>query len=438
MIGIKEFKTRRQALCAHMLENSVAILPAAPVVQRNADVTYLYRQNSNFLYLSGFSEPEAVLVLLADGQKSHTILFCRDREPQLEQWTGERLGPKRVQEQLGIEVAYPIAEMDSRLPDILKGRSNLYYDLGENQTLDQTVLGCLKQLNLAVREGIAAPQQLITLKHLLDELRLHKSRAEIKIMSEAGQITALAHKRAMTSCHPGISESRIEAELNHEFAIHGARSTAYTSIVGGAERACILHYTDNNQELCSGDLVLIDAGCELEGYASDLTRTFPVNGRFSDAQKALYEVVLKAQLDTIACCKPGTLYNELQQTTDRVLTEGMLSLGLLKGNLEELIEKGSAKVFTVHKVGHWLGLDVHDAGSYMVDGQYRTLEPGMVTTVEPGVYIPPNSSHQEIPEEFLGIGIRIEDSVAITEGKPQILTEGVPKEISEIEHLMRS
>ena len=436
MIAIEEFQKRRQAFCARMVKNSVAILPAANMVKRNADADYPYRQNSNFLYLTGFKEPEAVLVLISTEEESHSVLFCRDRDPQLEQWTGLRLGPDQAVSQLKLDAAYSITEMDSKLPGILGNCSSLYCDLGENQTFDQKVLRWMNQLRATIRDRIEPPYQLISPQYLLNELRLHKSDNELNIMTQAGHITALAHKRAMMNCRPGISESRIEAELLHEFAIHGARWPAYTSIVGGGERACILHYTDNNQELCDGDLLLIDAGCELAGYASDLTRTFPVNGHFSDAQKALYNVVLEAQLATIEDCKSGTPYDQLQHTANRVLTEGLMNLGILIGELKELIETGAAKPFTVHKIGHWLGLDVHDAGSYMADGKSRLLEPGMVTTVEPGIYI--SSECTQAPAQFRGLGIRIEDDVVITDNAPQILTEDVPKEIDEIERLMRA
>ncbi len=419
-----------------MLQSSVALVPAARLVKRNADADYPFRQNSNFLYLTGFEEPEALLVLTSKGTESQSILFCRNRDPLSEQWTGPRLGPERATRELALDAAYSITELESELPNILAGYAHLYFDPGDDQGLDQKILRWLGQSWTENRSSHEMPSSLISLNPLLSELRLHKSTRELEIMARAGQISALAHKRAMVQCRAGMSESRIEAELLHEFAVHGARWAAYTSIVGGGERACILHYVDNNQPLRDGDLLLIDAGCELAGYASDLTRTFPVNGRFSDAQKALYQVVLEAQLATIEDCVADVPYSQLQQTTDRKLTQGLLELGILTGELEELIETDAAKPFTLHKVGHWLGLDVHDVGSYSLNGQPRMLKPGMVTTVEPGIYIA--SDCNQSPPEFRGLGIRIEDSVAITENGPRILTGDVPKEVDEIERLMGS
>lgn len=432
-------QARRQSLLKLMAKNSVALLPAALPAKRNSDIEYPYRQTSDFFWLTGFNEPEALLVLKSgrkSRKKEEIILFCREKDSHMEQWAGKRLGPKQAIDTLGVDAAFGVADLDAMMPALLKGCSNIYCDLGDNPIFDQQVISWLSTLRNTAREGVEPPHQITSLKHELHELRLHKSAAEITTMACAAEITAKAHRRAMSSCRPGISELTIEAELLHEFAIQGARWPAYPAIVGGGERACILHYTDNNHRLKDGELLLIDAGCELDGYAADLTRTFPVNGRFTSIQKALYEIVLAAQLATIDQCRAGQPYDSLQQTTNHILTEGLLDLGILKGELAELIETRAAQPFSVHKVGHWLGMDVHDVGRYTINGKSRLLEPGMVTTIEPGLYIPADC--EKAPSELRGIGIRIEDDIVITGDKPQVLTADAPREVADIEHLMRS
>ena len=433
-------QARRQSLLELMAANSAALLPAALITKRNSDVEHPYRQTSDFFWLTGFNEPKALLVLMPGRKRKckeeETILFCREKDLHAEQWMGKRLGPQQAIDTLNVDAAFDIADLDTMIPTLLKGCSNIYCDLGDNPIFDQQVISWLGALSNTTREGIEPPHQITSLKHELHELRLHKSAAEINTMACAAEITAKAHRRAMISCRPGISELAIEAELLHEFAIQGARWPAYPSIVGGGERACILHYTDNNHRLEDGELLLVDAGCEFDGYAADLTRTFPVNGLFTGAQKALYEIVLAAQLATIDQCRVGQPYDSLQQTTNHILTEGLLDLGLLEGELTELIETHAAQPFSVHKVGHWLGMDVHDVGRYTINGKSRLLEPDMVTTVEPGLYIPTDC--EEAPSELRGIGIRIEDDIVITSDKPQVLTADAPKEIADIEHLMRS
>lgn len=433
-IGAQEFQARRRRLIDSLDANSIALLPAAPTARRNADVDYPYRQNSDFLYLSGFHEPEAVLALLADNKDGETILFCRDRDISVERWAGRRMGVDEAGLTLGIDRAFPIDKIDEILPEILQNQHRLYYDLGANKAFDQRLFGWIDGLKSARATPTKPPEQIIGLSRLLHGLRLYKSHTEINIMAQAGEISACAHKRAMQACRAGMLEAGLEAELLYEFAKQGARWPAYPSIVGSGDNACILHYVDNDRQLRDGDLVLIDAGCELAGYASDLTRTFPVNGRFSAAQSELYEIVLAAQQAAINCAQAGLPYAGMQQASDKILTEGLRDLGLLSGELDELTETGAAQPFAMHRVGHWLGLDVHDVGDYLVEGESRLLEAGMVTTVEPGLYIP--AGCKAAPARLRGLGIRIEDSVAITTSEPRILTGSVPKKIDDIERLM--
>lgn len=434
-IGLSEFKARRRELMNRLNENSVAILPAASMSIRNSDVHYPYRQDSDFLYLTGFNEPAAVLVLIPNRPQGAAVLFCQERNPDLERWNGLRMGPERASEQLGIDEAFPISAIDDVMPGMLKECYYLYHKMNENPAFDQQMFGWSQRLKASDRTETRVPAVgYASLGGVLHELRLHKSDAELNIMRRAGEITAGAHVRAMQTCRPGMSESALEAELLYEFARQGARWPAYTSIVGGGANSCILHYIDNNQPLHADDLVLIDAGCELEGYASDLTRTFPVNGRFSGEKLALYKVVLAAQEAGIDQARPGVKTDNMQKASDRVLTEGLLDLGLLEGDLEALVETDAVQPFAIHKVGHWLGLDVHDVGNYKSGGESRPLAAGMVTTVEPGLYIAPDC--EQAPPGMRGTGIRIEDAVAVTESGPEVLTAGVPKQPADIEHLM--
>jgi len=434
MIPIKEFAERRRRLMERMAPQSIAIMPAAPERTRNRDVLHPFRQDSDFFYLSGFDEPEAVLVLIPGREHGESVLFCRDRDPDKEKWDGARLGPEGAIEELGFDDAFPMSVIDEILPGMIEGRSRVYYPLGRDQSFDHQVMEWLKIIRSKVRSGAQPPGELVALEHTLHELRLYKSAAEIKVMAKAAKISAQAHCRAMKRAAEGVMEYQLEAELIHEFMSNGARGTAYPSIVGAGANGCVLHYIENSAPLRAGDLVLIDAGCEYQCYASDITRTFPVNGRFSDAQKALYEVVLAAQEAAIAEVKPGNHWNQPHEAAVKVLTQGLVDLGLIKGPLEEAIAEERYRPFYMHRTGHWLGMDVHDVGDYRVEGVWRLQEPGMVMTVEPGLYIAPDNT--DVDEQWRGIGIRIEDDVVVTREGNRILTDDVPKTIAAIEELM--
>lgn len=431
----EEFARRRRELMAQMVPDSIAILPAAPVRTRNRDAEYPYRQDSDFWYLSGFGEPEAVMVLLPGRAHGEYVMFCRERDRTMEIWNGYRSGPEGVVADFDADDAFPITDIDDILPGLLEGRERVYYDLGRDADFDRQVMGWVNTLRAKVRSGAHPPGEFVALTHLLHDMRLYKSEAELAVMRRAGEISAQAHVRAMRAVRPGMFEYQLEAEYLHEFMRHGARAPAYSTIVGGGANGCILHYVDNNQPLRNGDLVLVDAGCELECYASDITRTFPVNGRFSGEQRALYEVVLASQYAAIEQSRPGCHWNRPHEAAVRVLTDGLLSLGLLRGELNELIETDAYRPFYMHRTGHWLGLDVHDVGDYRVADQWRELEPGMVLTVEPGLYVAPDDTNVEA--RWRGIGIRIEDDVAITATGCENLTSGVPKTVDDIEALMR-
>ncbi len=385
----KEFAQRRARLMAMMEPNSIAIIPSAHDILRNSDTHYPFRQDSDFYYLTGFNEPDAVMVLIPGREHGAFVLFCRDRNPEQELWDGYRAGPDGACKDYDADDAFPIVDLDDILPGLLEGRERVYYAMGRDSEFDRHVMEWVNTIRSKVRSGAIPPGEFLDLNHFLHELRLYKSAQEIQLMERAGTISAEAHKRAMQHCKPGMMEYELEAELLHTFASNGARFPAYSSIVGGGRNGCILHYVENRDSLCAGDLVLIDAGCELDHYASDITRTFPVNGVFSKEQKALYELVLKAQLAAIAVIKPGTPWNLAHDTTVQVITEGLVQLGLLKGRVSTLIKKGAYRAFYMHRAGHWLGMDVHDVGDYKVGGEWRVLEPGMVLTVEPGIYVSP-------------------------------------------------
>lgn len=432
-IPLSEFVRRRKQLMRMMDKQAIAIIPAAPVRIRNRDSEYPYRQDSDFLYLTGFPEPEAVAVLVPGREHGEYVLFCRERDPVMETWHGRRAGQDGAIEQYGADDSFPISDIDEILPGLMEDRDTVYYTMGRDTHFDQKLMGWINRLREQVRAGAHPPHEFISLEYLLHDMRLYKSRSEIKAMKEAARIAVAAHRRAMRACRPGMTEYQIEAELLYEFRRNGAEP-AYQSIVGGGANGCILHYTENRDELKDGDLLLIDAGAEHLGYASDITRTFPVNGCFSDAQRELYEVVLEAQAAAIDKTVPGNHWNDPHMAAVKVLTRGLVELGLLKGKPAQLIKEGEYRRFYMHRTGHWLGLDVHDVGDYKLDEEWRLLEPGMVTTVEPGLYIPAGS--KGVPKRYHDIGIRIEDDVLVTKDGHDVLTEGAPRHPDEIEALM--
>ncbi|KTD57749.1 Xaa-Pro aminopeptidase [Legionella shakespearei] len=434
MISQEEYKARRKKLAQQLPEDSVAIIPAAHELLRNGDTHYRFRQDSDFYYLTGFNEPDALLVITG-GKDSKSILFNRARNPAEEQWTGKRLGQDGAENQLGMHAAFPVNTIKEKLPELLAGSAAIYYALGRNPSLEKQVIQALRAVKAQVRRGVKAPESLCDLEPILSEMRLFKSEAELDLMRRAASISVDAHKRAMQACKNLEHEYQLEAELIHEFSRHGCRSVAYDPIVGGGENACILHYTDNDQPLRSGDLVLIDAGGEYGNYAADITRTFPVNGKFSPEQKSIYELVLKSQKAGIAAIKPGLPWNGVQQIIVRILTEGLCELGLLHGSVDELIAKEAYKPFYMHNSGHWLGLDVHDSGRYKVNNEWRPLEAGMVLTVEPGLYI--SAGTPGVDKRWWNIGVRIEDDVLVTKTGHEVLTAALPVDVDEIEALMR-
>lgn len=433
MISQREFSERRQRLLDYIGKEGVAILFAAPEYLRTGDNHYPYRQNSFFYYLTGFNEPEAVAVFMPGRAEGEYLLFNRPRDPLQETWHGRRAGQEGGCQDFGAQQAFSIYELKQRLPDLIQGRTRLFTLLGHNPEHDQLILDAINSVKAKVRSGVRAPAEVIGLDEFLGEQRLYKSPAEIAIMRRAAEISAAAHKRAMQACKPGLYEYQLEAELVYEFTRNGSRSAAYECIVGAGSNACILHYRDNTAELKAGDLILIDAGCELAGYAADITRTFPVSGRFSPEQKAIYELVLAAQLAAIEQVRPGQPWHRIQETILKILTAGLVKLGILQGAVEALITAKAYLPFYMHNSGHWLGLDVHDVGAYKIHGEWRALEPGMVLTVEPGLYISPRP---DVDPKWWNIGVRIEDDVLVTAQGCEILSKDVPKTISEIEALM--
>jgi len=435
MIKTKEYKKRRCRLMEMVGDESVVIVRAATHRIRNNDVRYPYRQDSDFLYLSGFSEPEAMIVLLPDDKDGRSILFCNERDPHREMWDGLMTGTDGAVGIFGFDESYPISETARHLPDMLHGREKIHYDLGKDPDFDHLLIGWMNEFRAKTRKKFSAPDEIIALGHHLHEMRLFKSRTEITAMRKSARIAASAHRRAMEVCKPGMNEAEIHAELLHTFTSNQCEA-AYIPIVGGGANACVLHYISNRDTLNDGDLLLIDAGAEYDGYASDITRTFPVNGKFTGPQKQLYEVVLAAQLEAIGAVREGNPWEQVHETAVQVATQGMIDLGIIKGSLEEALEEEYFKDFYVHNTGHWLGLDVHDVGEYEIDGHSRVLEPGMVFTVEPGIYIPANTSR--VAEAWRGLGIRIEDNVVVTRDEADVLTSGICKTTKDIEELMAS
>ncbi len=433
-ISKQEFARRRKKLMAQMEPNSIAIVASAPERHRSRDTEYPYRPDSDFYYLSGFAEPRAVLALIPGRPHGEFVMFVRERDREREIWDGYRAGPEGACNDYDAGDAFPIDDIDDILPGLIEGRERVYYAMGKDSEFDRQVMDWINSIRAKVRSGATPPGEFLDLSHFLHDMRLFKSAAELRVMREAGKISARAHVRAMKLCKPGLMEYQLEAEILHEFGMSGARAPAYNSIVGGGENGCILHYIENDAPLKSGDLVLIDAGCELEYYAADITRTFPVSGTFSPEQKALYDIVLRAQEAAIACVRPGRHWNDPHNATVQVITQGLVELGLLEGSVPALIEQEAYKPFYMHRAGHWLGMDVHDVGDYKVGGEWRVLEPGMVLTVEPGIYVAPDN--EQVARKWRGIGIRIEDDVVVTKDGCEILTGGVPKGVAEIEALM--
>lgn len=430
-----EFARRRKQLMKMMGKGAIAILPAVPEKSRNSDVLYHYRPDSDFYYLTGFAEPEAVAVLIPGRPHGEYVLFVRDRDPARETWDGRRAGPEGATRDYGADDAFPIGDIDDILPGLMENCTRVYYTMGLHPEFDQRVIGWVNGLKSQARTGVHPPQEFVALDHLLHDMRLYKTRSELDTMRQAARIAVAAHERAMRFVRPGRMEYEVMAELVHEFRRHNA-DTSYHPIVGGGANACILHYHENSDELQDGDLLLIDAGCEYELYASDITRTFPVGGRFTPEQRAVYEVVLEAQYAAIDKTAPGNHWNEPHDAAVKAITQGLVKLGLLKGKVPNLIKEGAYRKFYMHRTGHWLGMDVHDVGDYKVGDQWRVLEPGMTMTVEPGIYIP--AGLKGVPKRWWNIGIRIEDDVAVTRDGCEVLTDGLAKTPGEIEKLMRA
>jgi Xaa-Pro aminopeptidase len=429
------FIARRRRLGERM-RDGIAVIPTAPERVRNADNHYAYRSDSYFQYLTGFGEPESILVVIADAtaSSSRSILFCRDKDQTKEIWDGFRWGPEAAREAFGFDEAYSINEFDSKFAELLANQPVLHHSLGHDAAWDARIATALNTVRAQARTGKWAPAEMRDIRSTIDEMRLFKDAAELATMRRAADLSSAAHCRAMRFARPGCNEYELDAELLHEFRRHGSQAPAYTSIVAGGANACVLHYSDNNQPLRDGDLVLIDAGCELDGYASDITRTFPVNGRFVGAQADVYALVLAAQAAAIAAIVPGATFASPHDAAVRALTQGMVDLKLLEGSVDAIIESESYKRFYMHRTGHWLGMDVHDVGMYKCGEQWRTLEPGMVITVEPGCYIRPGD---DVPPAFWNIGVRIEDDVVITGTGSEVISDAAPKTIADIEALMR-
>ncbi|WP_209732028.1 Xaa-Pro aminopeptidase [Cronobacter sakazakii] len=429
----QEFLRRRQALLAKMAPASAALIFAAPEATRSADSEYPYRQNSDFWYFTGFNEPEAVLVLIkSDETHSHSVIFNRLRDKTAEIWFGRRLGQEAAPAKLGVDRALAFNEIDEQLYQLLNGLDVVYHAQGEYAYADTIVFTALDKLRRGARQNLSAPATLTDWRPWVHEMRLFKSPEELAVMRRAGEISALAHTRAMQKCRPGMYEYQLEGEILHQFTRHGARFPSYNTIVGGGENGCILHYTENESQLRDGDLVLIDAGCEYKGYAGDITRTFPVNGKFTPAQRAVYDIVLESLETALRLFRPGTSIQDVTGDVVRVMVKGLIGLGILKGDVEQLVAENAHRPYFMHGLSHWLGLDVHDVGFYGPD-RSRILAPGMVITVEPGLYIAPDA---DVPEEYRGIGIRIEDDIVITETGNENLTASVVKSADDIEALM--
>ena len=434
MITNKEYSARRKELMSLMHSNSIAIISAAPEKVRSRDTHYPYKQNVNLSYLCGFPEPESVLVLIPGRSQGEMVLFCRDKDPLRETWDGYREGHEGAVSNFGADDAFPIADIDDILPNLIEGKDRLYYAIGKDPEFDRHLMDWVNHVRNQRGNGALPPGEFVDLDHFINEMRLFKTAGELKIMRKAAEISVSAHSRAMKASKPGLFEYQLQAEIEHEFAVHGSAGAAYTSIVGGGKNGCILHYIENRDALKDGDLVLIDAGCEYQNYAADITRTFPVNGKFSDEQAAIYDIVLQAQTDAIAVIGPGIEYNKTNEATVLAITQGLVDLGILHGDVDELRASEAHREFYMHGAGHWLGMDVHDVGDYKIDGQWRVYEPGMVVTIEPGIYIAPGNPN--VDKKWHGIAVRIEDDIVVTKDGNENITAGVPKKRDQIEALM--
>ncbi len=429
----RECTRRRRQLMRMIGRDGIAILPAAPIRRRNGDIEYAYRQDSHFYYMTGFTEPDAVAVLVPGRPQGEYLLFVREHDPVREAWDGPRAGPDGVLGAYGADDAFPIEDIDEILPGLMENRRRIFYSMGAHDEFDPRVLGWVNELRVHASQGSTAPQEFVALSHILDDLRLYKSRSEQASLRRSAAIAVGAHRRAMRFVRPGRMEYEVMAEILHEFRSHNA-DLAYYPIVGGGPNCCVMHYRDNDRELRDGDLLLLDAGCELDYYASDITRTFPVGGRYTSVQRAIYEIVLEAQTAAIAKVRAGNQWNDPHEAAVRVVTAGLVRLGLLKGSVARLVKEEAYREFFNHRTGHWLGLDVHDVGDYKVGGEWRVLEAGMALTVEPGIYVRPSAG---TPKEFWNIGVRIEDDVLVTGGAPDVLSSALPRDPDEIERLVQ-
>jgi Xaa-Pro aminopeptidase len=416
-------------------KGNIAIIAGAPHRTRNRDVQYPYRQDSDFYYLTGFNEADSLAVFIPGREQGEYVLFCREFDAKKALWEGAHAGLEGATQDFAADDSFPITDLDDILPGMLENKGKVFYPMGKDSELDHKLLEWINHIRKQSRSGVSAPAELVSLEHILHEMRLFKSAEEIKLMRRAAEVSAKAHCRAMQSCRPGMFEYQIEAELMHEFMLNGLRSVAYPSIIAAGKNACVLHYTENKDKLGNGDLLLIDAGAECDHYAADITRTFPVSGQFSAPQRKLYQLVLDAQSAALGQIRPGIAWNLAHEAAVEVLTAGLVKLGLLKGRVAKLIKDEKYKQFYMHRIGHWLGMDVHDVGDYKIKEEWRLLEPGMVLTVEPGLYVPPDC--ETVDAQWRGIGIRIEDDVLVTKDGQEVLTTAVPKTVDAIETLMR-
>lgn len=427
------FQNRRKALFSKMKDNSIAIITSAQHIYRNSDTEFPFRQNSYFYYLTGFDEANAIALFVKKQNQTQFILLCQENDLEAEKWTGPRWGLQEAKKRFGADETYAITTQDAQIPRLMENTLTVYQLLDSNASLQKKILSWVKKLKHKVRQGIEAPCEFYDLSKLLNEQRLIKSIEEMKLIQKACDISVQAHINAMKNCRVGMHEYELEAMLLQTFYQLGSRYPAYPCIVAAGANACILHYTRNDNKVVENDLVLIDAGAEYDFYAADITRTFPANGKFTQEQQAIYELVLDAQLAAIDCARAGVPWNKMQQSILTVLVEGLVSLKILQGKTQDLIEQKAYIPFYMHNSGHWLGMDVHDVGDYRVQGQWRDLEPGMVLTIEPGIYIAKNN--MQVAEKWRGIGVRIEDDVLITKDKPQVLTQNVPKHIEDIKQI---